>query len=86
MDISAAFLKGMTFKEIACEAGDTLRTVQFDFPPADVWILRKLAGMGDYDNCLEILDLLKAMFRHEVEPVSPRDLLPTRSHRPSAME
>eukprot|EP00975_Prorocentrum_lima_P030600 6419426-Prorocentrum_lima.AAC.1 len=33
MDISAAFLKGMTFKEIAKETGDTLRSVQFDFPP-----------------------------------------------------
>eukprot|EP00975_Prorocentrum_lima_P064179 12895994-Prorocentrum_lima.AAC.1 len=44
MDISAAFLKGMTFKEIVSETGDTLRPVQFDFPPADVWILRKLPG------------------------------------------
>eukprot|EP00975_Prorocentrum_lima_P000732 146908-Prorocentrum_lima.AAC.1 len=26
MDISAAFLKGMTFKEIAKEIGDTLRS------------------------------------------------------------
>eukprot|EP00975_Prorocentrum_lima_P015198 3222177-Prorocentrum_lima.AAC.1 len=45
MDISAAFLKGMTFKEIAKETGDTLQSVQFDFPPGDVWILRKLPGM-----------------------------------------
>eukprot|EP00975_Prorocentrum_lima_P044537 9333225-Prorocentrum_lima.AAC.1 len=35
MDISAAFLKGMTFREIASEAGDNLRSVQFDFPAAD---------------------------------------------------
>eukprot|EP00975_Prorocentrum_lima_P026225 5511443-Prorocentrum_lima.AAC.1 len=27
MDISAAFLNGMTFKEIAKETGDTLRSV-----------------------------------------------------------
>eukprot|EP00975_Prorocentrum_lima_P013336 2831850-Prorocentrum_lima.AAC.1 len=60
MDISAAFLEGMTFKEIAKETGDTLRSVQFDFPPGDVWILRKLPGMEDYDGSLEILDLLKA--------------------------
>eukprot|EP00975_Prorocentrum_lima_P012095 2568097-Prorocentrum_lima.AAC.1 len=45
MDISAAFLKGMTFKEIASETGDTLRSVQFDFLRVDVWILRKLPGM-----------------------------------------
>ena len=31
-DISAAFLKGMTFADIAKETGDTLRTVQFDCP------------------------------------------------------
>eukprot|EP00975_Prorocentrum_lima_P010591 2248708-Prorocentrum_lima.AAC.1 len=49
MDIYAAFLKGMTFKEIAKEIGDTLHSVQFDFPPGDVWILRKLPGMEDYD-------------------------------------
>eukprot|EP00975_Prorocentrum_lima_P032529 6832517-Prorocentrum_lima.AAC.1 len=61
MDISAAFLKGMTFKEIAKEAGDTLRSVQFDIPPGDVWILRKLPGMEDYDGSLE-LDLLEAMW------------------------
>eukprot|EP00975_Prorocentrum_lima_P039361 8273658-Prorocentrum_lima.AAC.1 len=61
MDISAAFLKGMTFKEIAKETRDTLRSVQFDFPPGDVWICRKLPGMEDYDGSVEILDLLKAM-------------------------
>eukprot|EP00975_Prorocentrum_lima_P044714 9365702-Prorocentrum_lima.AAC.1 len=38
MDIPAAFLKGMTLKEIAKETGDTFRSVQFDFPPAGVWI------------------------------------------------
>eukprot|EP00975_Prorocentrum_lima_P049793 10419512-Prorocentrum_lima.AAC.1 len=52
----------MTFKEIASETGDTLRSVQFHFPPADVWILRKRPGMEDYDNSLEILNLLKAMW------------------------
>eukprot|EP00975_Prorocentrum_lima_P026957 5669632-Prorocentrum_lima.AAC.1 len=62
MDISAAFLKGMTFKEIAKEIGDTVRSIQFDLPPGDVWILRTLPGMEDYDGSLEILDLLKAMW------------------------
>eukprot|EP00975_Prorocentrum_lima_P009716 2071851-Prorocentrum_lima.AAC.1 len=60
MEMSAAFLKGMTFQEIARETGDTLRSVQFDFPPVDVWILRKLPGMEDYGGSLEIVDLLKA--------------------------
>eukprot|EP00975_Prorocentrum_lima_P065577 12904224-Prorocentrum_lima.AAC.1 len=35
MDISAVCLKGMTFKGVARETGDTLRSVQFDFPPPD---------------------------------------------------
>eukprot|EP00975_Prorocentrum_lima_P045099 9447629-Prorocentrum_lima.AAC.1 len=60
MDIVAAFLKGMTFKEIAKEASDTLRSVQFDCPAADVWILQKWLGMADYDNTENTLDLLKA--------------------------
>eukprot|EP00975_Prorocentrum_lima_P043677 9163458-Prorocentrum_lima.AAC.1 len=56
MDISAAFLKGMTFQEIASETGENLRSVKFNFPPADFWTLRKLPGMEDYDNSVEILD------------------------------
>eukprot|EP00975_Prorocentrum_lima_P059738 12527332-Prorocentrum_lima.AAC.1 len=47
---SQLLLKGMTFQEIASETGDNLLSVQFDFPPADVWILRNLPGMEDYDN------------------------------------
>eukprot|EP00975_Prorocentrum_lima_P058068 12180059-Prorocentrum_lima.AAC.1 len=68
MYISAAFLKGMTFKEIASETGDTMRSVQFDFPPAGVWIMRKLPGMEDYGSSLEIPDLLKAMWRLKDAP------------------
>eukprot|EP00975_Prorocentrum_lima_P061884 12882463-Prorocentrum_lima.AAC.1 len=67
MDVSAAFLKGMTVKEIAKEAGD-MRSVQFDFPPGDVWSLRKLPGVEDYDSSVEILDLLKAMWRLKDAP------------------
>ena len=62
MDISAAFLKGMTYAEIARVTGEPLRTVQFDFPATDAWLLRQLPGMEDYDNNVEILDLVKAMW------------------------
>eukprot|EP00975_Prorocentrum_lima_P029134 6118168-Prorocentrum_lima.AAC.1 len=31
--LSAAFLKGMTFKEITKETGDTLQSALSDFPP-----------------------------------------------------
>eukprot|EP00975_Prorocentrum_lima_P063072 12889294-Prorocentrum_lima.AAC.1 len=43
----------MTFEEIAKETGISLRSVQFDFPAADVWILH---------NVSEILNLRKAMW------------------------
>ena len=62
MDISAAFLKGMTYDEIARVTGEPLRSVQFDFPAKDAWLLRQLPGLEDYDNNLEILDLVKAMW------------------------
>eukprot|EP00975_Prorocentrum_lima_P070293 12931149-Prorocentrum_lima.AAC.1 len=47
MDMSAAFLKRMTLKEIAKETGDTLRSVQFGLPAADVWIIQKLPGIAE---------------------------------------
>ncbi len=53
---------GLTFEDIAKETGDPLRQVQFDFPQTDAWLLRKLPGMEDYDNTVEILDLVKAMW------------------------
>ena len=62
MDISAAFLKGMTYDKIAQITGEPLRSVQFDFPRQDAWILQKLPGMADFDNHLEVLDLVKALW------------------------
>ena len=62
MDISAAFLKGMTFQQIAEITGEKLRSVQFDFPPADAWILQTLPGMEGYDHYTEVLDLVKALW------------------------
>ena len=42
MDISAAFLKGMTYEKIAKLTGEPLRSVQFDFPRQDAWLLCQL--------------------------------------------
>eukprot|EP00975_Prorocentrum_lima_P064197 12896134-Prorocentrum_lima.AAC.1 len=63
MGISVALLKKITFEDIAKEIGISLRSVQFDFPPAeDVWVRRKRPGMADYGNVNEILNLLKAIW------------------------
>eukprot|EP00975_Prorocentrum_lima_P039163 8230013-Prorocentrum_lima.AAC.1 len=61
-------IKGMTRKGICKGSGDNVRSVQFDFPSSDVGILRKVPGMEDYDNTLEILDRLKAMWGLEDSP------------------
>ena len=61
-DIGAAFLRGVTFQEMAKRTGTPLRSVQFDFPPKDVHILRKLPGMADFNHVLEVLDFLKSMW------------------------
>merc|ERR1712218_30125 len=62
MDISAAFLKGMTFEEIAATTGEPLRSVQFEVPPRDAWLVQQLPGMSDFDHQSEVLDLIKALW------------------------
>ena len=62
MDISAAFLKGMTFEEIAAVTGEPLRSVQFEVPPRDAWLVQQLPGMADFDHQSEVLDLIKALW------------------------
>ena len=62
MDISAAFLKGMTYEKIAEMTGEPLRSVQFDFPRHDAWLLQQLPGMSDYNHHTEVLDLVKALW------------------------
>jgi len=62
MDISAAFLKGMTFEEIARETGQPLRSVQFKMPADSIPLLKQLEGMHDFNPIVEVLDFLKAMW------------------------
>jgi len=62
MDISAAFLKGLTFKEIAELTGKPLRAVQFHVPKDSVHLLRQLPGLHDFDPVTEVLEFLKAIW------------------------
>jgi len=62
MDISAAFLKGLTFKEIAELTGKPLRRVQFQMPANCIHLLRKLPGLADLSPLTEILELLRAIW------------------------
>ena len=61
-DIGTAFLRGVTFREMAKRSGTPLRVVQFDFPAKDVHLLRKVPGMADFNHVLEVLDFLKSMW------------------------
>ena len=62
MDISAAFLKGMTFEQIAKVTGKPIRSVQFKVPANTVHLLKRLPGMADFDPTREVLNFLKAMW------------------------
>ena len=69
MDISVAFLKGMTYAKISQVTGDPLRSVQFDFPAKDAWLLQKLPGMLDFNYHTEVLGLVKALLGIERCPI-----------------
>ena len=62
MDISAAFLKGMTYEKISALTGEPLRSVQFDFPRHDAWLLQQLPIMQAFNYHTEVLDLIKALW------------------------
>ena len=62
MDISAAFLKGLTYEEISKMTGDPLRQVQFIMPTNTLHILRRLPGLEDFDQSVELLDFIKSMW------------------------
>ena len=62
MDISAAFLKGMTFEEIVALTGEPLRSVQIEVPPMDAWLVQQLPDVSDFDHQSEVLDLIKALW------------------------
>ena len=63
LDVSEAFLRGITFKELH-EADPTqpLRTVQLKVPPGSGELIRSLTGMQDFDESKEVLEILKPGF------------------------
>ena len=50
MDIDKAFLKGLTYKELAEATGEKERTVCFTLPPGSAQLLRKLKGFEHFDD------------------------------------
>jgi len=61
-DVSQAFLRGLTFEEIALLPGEKERSVQFRVPPGSVPLLRLLDGYADFNPLQEVLDMIRPGF------------------------
>ncbi|CAK0831488.1 unnamed protein product [Prorocentrum cordatum] len=61
-DISQAFLRGLTFEQVAAMDGEVKRKVQFTMPPGSIPVLRQLEGYEDYNPVTEVLLLLRCGF------------------------
>ncbi|CAK0813698.1 unnamed protein product, partial [Prorocentrum cordatum] len=61
-DISQAFLRGLTFEQVAAMDGEVKRKVQFTTPPGSIPVLRQLEGYEDYNPVTEVLLLLRCGF------------------------
>ena len=63
VDVSQAFAKGMTFKELSAPTtGLELREVQFDIPHNDLEILRQILAFKGYDPLQECLNMIKPVY------------------------
>jgi hypothetical protein len=61
-DISQAFLRGITFEELAKEPGEIIKQVEVDLSPGSAEILRELPGYAGFDPSKETLRLVKPGF------------------------
>ena len=59
IDINKAFLKGLTYEELAQLTGEPKRNVAFVLPKGAVKQLRKLEGFADFNEDLEVLACTK---------------------------
>ena len=62
LDVAQAFLKGLTFDQLADQSGSERRSVQFRVPPGSVAILQRLEGYGNFNPATEVLDLVRPGF------------------------
>ena len=60
IDVQKAFLKGITYKELAEITGEPERQVNFELDERSVRILRRFPKFKDFDPTTEVLHNLKA--------------------------
>ena len=61
-DVAQAFLRGLSFRELAQIDGEVSRSVQFKLPAGSIPMLRALPGYEDFDGATEALRMLRAGF------------------------
>ena len=62
LDVSQAFLKGLTFEEVAKMLGTPLRSVQLDLPRGAAALLQKLPGYDKFNPVIHVLDMIRPGF------------------------
>jgi len=61
-DVSQAFLRGLTFADLARIPGECHRVVEVELPPGSASVLRLLPEFSDFDQDKEVLQLLRPGF------------------------
>ena len=59
VDVRKAFLKGISYSELAAATGEPLRVVNFDLDPESVEVLRRFPGLEDFDPMTEVLSNIR---------------------------
>ena len=59
VDVRKAFLKGISYEELAAATGEPLRVVNFELDPESVEILRMFPGFEDFDPTMEVLSNIR---------------------------
>ena len=55
MDMSNAFLQGVTYEELSEMTGEPIREVHFDLPAGSIPISKQVEGFEDFDPMKEVL-------------------------------
>ena len=62
LDVSQAFLKGLTFEEVSRMTGTPLRSVQLILPKGAAALLQKIPGYEKFDPLRHVLDMIRPGF------------------------
>ena len=74
-DVSSAFLRGLTFEEIAKMSGADVRQVAFTPPKDSERYFNELPGMSSFDHVKQVLNLLKPAYGLKDAPKAWRQKL-----------